>query len=97
MLEAAAKLGEKGREEKEFLKQVLERGKRLYDVGDLQKRETLSLPILSTAIKHYQNQGILTTRDFDEGKRRKPKVITLRVADEKSRRGLIRQIREFLE
>lgn len=97
VLEAAAKLGEKGREEKEFLKQVLERGKRLYDVGDLQKRETLSLPILSTAVRHYQKQGILTAQDLDEGKRRKQKVMPLRVADEKSRRGLIRQIREFLE
>ncbi len=97
VLEAAAKLGEKGREEKEFLKQVLERGKRLYEVGDLQKREALSLPILSTAIKHYQNQGIFTVQKLDEGKRKKQKVIPLTVANEESRRGLIRQIREFLE
>ena len=97
VLEAAAKLGDKEREEKDFLKQVLERGKRLYDVGDLQKRESLSLPILSTAIKHYRNRGIFSSPGTEELKRKKPKSAPLRLVNDKSRRMLIRQIREFLD
>ncbi|UCD83719.1 MAG: 1-acyl-sn-glycerol-3-phosphate acyltransferase [Deltaproteobacteria bacterium] len=97
VLEAAAKLGDKEREEKDFLKQVLERGKRLYDVGDLQRRESLSLPILITAIKCYRNRGIFSSPGIDELKRKKPKSPPLRLTNDRSRRMLIRQIREFLD